>query len=58
MNRDKINTMEDFLRKQNLKLMIENIELRERLECEEIIYSEEVEEGYKEYYDESNEVLK
>lgn len=58
MNRDKINAMEYFLRKQNLKLMIENIELRERLECEEIIYSEELEEGYKEYYDEGNEVVR
>lgn len=58
MNRDKINAMEYFLRKQNLKLMIENIELRERLECGEIIYSEELEDGYKEYYDEGNEVVR
>ena len=58
MNRDKINTMEDFLRKQNLKLIIENVKLREQLNCKEIIYSEELEEGYKEYYDEGNEVVR
>lgn len=58
MNRDKINTMEYFLRKQNLKLMIENIELREQLNCKEIIYSEELENEYREYYDESNEVIR
>ena len=44
-------TMEEFLRKQNLMLMIENTMLRERLKDDEVfLYDEEVEKQYRDYY--------
>ena len=44
-------TMEGFLRKQNLMLMIENAMLRERLKDDEVfLYDEEVEKQYRDYY--------
>lgn len=58
MNRDKLNSMESFLGKENLKLVIENILLKEQLKCKEIISDEELEKAYQIYYDKSNEVLR
>ena len=57
MNRDKMNSMENFLRKENLKLMIENISLREQLGCKDIVDCDEIENGYREYYSKDNEVM-
>jgi hypothetical protein len=44
--------MEEFLRRENLKLMLENIRLRNQLEKREQAYMtyEELEKQYKEYY--------
>lgn len=48
---NKSGTMEEFLRKQNLMLMIENAMLRERLKDNEVfLYDEEVERQYRDYY--------
>ena len=58
MNRDELNSMESFLGKENLKLMMENIFLKEQLKCKEIISDEELEKAYQVYYDGSNEVLR
>jgi|GEM_PF-6887338 len=58
MNREKTDSMEDFLRKENLKLVIENVNLKNKLKCKEmIITKDELEEKFREYYDESNEVV-
>lgn len=58
MNRKKTDSMEDFLRKENLKLVIENVNLKNKLKCKEmIITKDELEEKFREYYDESNEVV-
>ena len=44
-------TTEEFLKKQNLMLMIENAMLRERLKDNEVfLYDEEVERQYRDYY--------
>jgi hypothetical protein len=44
--------MEEFLRRENLKLMVENIRLRNQLEKREQAYMtlEELEKQYEEYY--------
>ena len=48
---NKSGTMEEFLRKQNLMLMIENAMLRERLrDNQTFLYDEEVEKQYRYYY--------
>lgn len=48
---DKSVTTEEFLKKQNLMLMIENAMLRERLKDNEVfLYDEEVERQYRDYY--------
>ena len=48
---NKSGTMEEFLRKQNLMLMIENTMLRERLKDNGMfLYDEEVERQYRDYY--------
>ena len=48
---NKSGTMEEFLRKQNLMLMIENAMLREQLNDNEMfLYDEEVEKQYRDYY--------
>lgn len=59
INHNKIITMEDFLRKQNARLIIENIMLRKELKSKEIeLDLEEMEKRYKEYYvDESGELV-
>lgn len=58
MNREKTDSMEDFLRKENLKLVIENVTLKNKLKYKDIIITEnELEEKFREYYDESNEVV-
>lgn len=58
MNREKTDSMEDFLRKENLKLVIENVNLKNKLKCKEIIITkDELEEKFREYYDKSNEVV-
>ena len=58
MNIGKPKSMESFLRTENLKLMVENMVLKEQLKCKEIISSEELEKAYVMYYDENNEVLR
>ena len=58
MNMGKPKSMESFLRTENLKLMVENMVLKEQLKCKEIISDEELERAYVMYYDENNEVLK
>ena len=59
MNKEKMDSMEDFLRKENLKLIIENVSLKNKLKCKEIIITEdELEEKFREYYDGSDEVVK
>lgn len=58
MNKEKMDLMEDFLRKENLKLIIENVNLKNKLKYKDIIITEnELEEKFREYYDESNEVV-
>ena len=48
---NKSGTMEEFLRKQNLMLMIENAMLRERLKDNKMfLYDDEVEKRYRDYY--------
>lgn len=58
MNMGKPKSMESFLRTENLKLMVENMVLKEHLKCKEIISDEELERAYAMYYDENNEVLR
>lgn len=58
MNMGNPKSMESFLRTENLKLMVENMVLKEQLKCKEIMSDEELERAYVMYYDENNEVLK
>jgi predicted patatin/cPLA2 family phospholipase len=59
INHNKINTTEEFLLKENTRLMIENIVLKNELKSKEIgLDLEEMEEQYREYYvDESGEII-
>ena len=58
MNMGKPKSMESFLRGEDLKLMMENMMLKDKLKCKEIVSDEELERAYVMYYDENNEVLK
>lgn len=48
----------EYLKEEILKLTLENIALKEQLECKEIINVWDFEDAYKNYYGKENEVLK